>query len=211
MPRSLSLKLARFVLPSGSLPEAIYEIDTMRQLLDPGQPQGEVIAALTPLLELIRGGDFGLLHFACHNRFDLVDGSSITLDNVQFTPALITTAAIKEVLARSAPTVFMNACRSAGSNATYNRLDGWATKFLQAGAAAFIGSLRAVYDGAAREFAQELYGQLQARSPLGKAVMQARQAAARQPDDPTWLAYTVYGDPRHSQPAAMMVPVRRMP
>ena len=26
--------------------------------------------------------------------------------------------------------------------------------------------------------------------------MQARQAAASQPDDPTWLAYTVYGDPR---------------
>ena len=26
--------------------------------------------------------------------------------------------------------------------------------------------------------------------------MQARQAAASQSDDPTWLAYTVYGDPR---------------
>jgi hypothetical protein len=26
--------------------------------------------------------------------------------------------------------------------------------------------------------------------------MQARQLAARHPDDPTWLAYTVNGDPR---------------
>jgi hypothetical protein len=26
--------------------------------------------------------------------------------------------------------------------------------------------------------------------------MQARQVAASQLDDPTWLAYTVYGDPR---------------
>ena len=26
--------------------------------------------------------------------------------------------------------------------------------------------------------------------------MQARQTVARQPDDPTWLAYVVYGDPR---------------
>ena len=108
----------------------------------------------------------------------------------------MTTAAIDQVLARSAPTVFINACRSAGLNATYNRLDGWASKFLEAGAAAFIGSLWAVSDGAAREFAQELYGQLQAGSSLGEAVMQARQVAASQPDDPTWLAYTVYGDPR---------------
>ena len=90
----------------------------------------------------------------------------------------------------------MNACRSAGLNATYNRLDGWASKFLEAGAGAFIGSLWAVSDGTAREFAQELYGQLQTGSSLGEAVKQARQTAASHTDDPTWLAYTVYGDPR---------------
>ena len=84
---------------------------------------------------------------------------------MQFTPTLMTTAAIDKVLARSAPTIFMNACRSAGLNATYNRLDGWASKFLEAGAGAFIGSLWAVSDGTAREFAQELYGQLQDRIP----------------------------------------------
>ena len=95
----------------------------------------------------------------------------------------------------SAPTVFINACRSAGLTARYNRLDGWASKFLEAGAAAFIGSLWAVPDGTGREFAQELYSHLQAGSSLGKALLCARQAAASQPDDPTWLAYTVYGDP----------------
>ena len=195
LPRKLSLWPARFVLP-GSLPEARREIETMQELLDPGQPPGTVVSALTPLQELIRSGDFGLLHFACHNRFDPEDGSSITLGNVQFTPTHLTKAAIGRALARSGPTVFINACRSAGSSATYNRLDGWASNFLKAGAAAFIGSLWAVSDGAAREFAQELYRQLQAGSPLGNAVMQARQVAASQPGDPTWLAYAVYGDPR---------------
>jgi CHAT domain-containing protein len=102
---------------------------------------------------------------------------------------------MSRVLARTTPVIFMNACRSAGLAATYNRLDGWATKFLEAGAAAFIGSLWAVCDETAREFAEEFYGQLQTGSSLGNAVMQAR-AAARRPDDPTWLAYTVYGDPR---------------
>jgi CHAT domain-containing protein len=167
----------------------------MRLSLDPGQPPGDVISALTPLQELIASGDFGLLHFACHGTYNPADGSSIKLGNVQFTPTLMNTAAINKVLARSAPTVFINACRSAGLNATYNRLDGWASKFLEAGAAAFIGTLWAVSDGAAREFAQELYSQLQAGSSLGEAVMRARQAA-HQPDDPTWLAYTAYGNPR---------------
>jgi hypothetical protein len=194
--RTLRLRPARFVLPEGSLREASDEIDTMRQLLDPGQPPSDVISALTPLTELISSGSFGLLHFACHNTYDPVGGSSIRLGNVQFTPTLLEVAAIQKALEHSAPTIFINACRSAGLNATYNQLDGWASKFLEAGAAAFIGSLWAVSDGAAREFAQELYTQLRAGSALGEAVMRARHVAASQPDDPTWLAYAVYGNPR---------------
>lgn len=193
--RRLNLWPARFVLPQDSLPGARDEISVMQHLLDSGQPSEDIIFALTPLQHLIESGDFGLLHFACHNRFDVADGSSITMDNVQFTPTLMTTAAIDKVLDRTAPTIFMNACRSAGFNATYNRLDGWASRFLEAGAAAFIGSLWAVCDETAREFAEEFYSQLQAGCSLGEAVMRARHVAAGQPD-PTWLAYTVYGDPR---------------
>jgi len=194
--RRLHLRPARFVLPEGSPPEARDEIEAMRRLLDPLQPPEAAISALTPLLDLIGSGDFGLLHFACHNTYHPAAGSSIMLDQRKFTPTLMTTAAIGRVLARSAPTVFINACRSAGLTATYNRLDGWASMFLEAGAAAFIGSLWAVSDGTAREFAGELYGQLQTGSSLGDALMSARRAAASQPGDPTWLAYTVYGDPR---------------
>lgn len=76
------------------------------------------------------------------------------------------------------------------------KLDGWAEKFLRAGAAAFIGSLWEVSDSMAREFAQELYGCLVAGEPLGMAVMAARRAVATEPGDPTWLAYAVYGDPQ---------------
>jgi CHAT domain-containing protein len=184
------------VLPEGSLPGAREEIDAMQRLLEPGQPPSEVISALTPLTNLIDSGNFGLLHFACHNTYDPTRGSSIKLGNVQFTPTLLEMAVIQRVLKDSGPTVFINACRSAGFAASYNRLDGWASLFLEAGAAAFIGSLWAVSDGASGEFASELYGQLQAGSTLGEAVMHARQVAARQTDDPTWLAYTVYGDPR---------------
>jgi len=34
-----------------------------------------------------------------------------------------------------------------------------------------------------------------AGSPLGTASLQARQAIAADEGDPTWLAYTVYGNP----------------
>jgi len=194
--RTLRLQPARFVLPEGSLHEAAAEVEAMRRLLDPGQAPGAVISELTPLTDLIGSGKFGLLHFACHNTYEPVGGSSIRLGRVQFTPTLLEVAAIQKALQASAPTVFINACRSAGLAATYNRLDGWASKFLEAGAAAFIGSLWAVSDGASREFAEELYRCLKHGSTLGDAVMEARQAAASMPDDPTWLAYTVYGDPR---------------
>jgi hypothetical protein len=194
--RTLSLWPPRFVLPEGSPHQAREEIDAVRRLLDPGQPASEVICGLDSLQDLIANGNFGLLHFACHNTHNQAGGSSITLGDVEFTPTLMTTAAITKVLANSAPTIFMNACRSAGLAASYNRLDGWATRFLEAGAAAFIGSLWAVTDEAAGQFAQEFYGQLQAGRSLGEAVMQARQVTAGQTDDPTWLAYTVYGNTR---------------
>ena len=194
--RTLKLQPARFVLPEGSLPEARNEIETMRRLLASSQERSEVISALTSLQDLIANGNFGLLHFACHNTYNPIGGSSIKLGNVQFTPGLMTTAAINKVLVNSGPTIFINACRSAGLAATYNRLDGWANKFLEAGAAAFIGSLWAVTDRGACEFAKEFYSQLESGSTLGEAAMRTRQAVASQSDDPTWLAYAVYGNPR---------------
>ena len=158
---------------------------------------------LTQLLELIRGGNIGLLHFACHNAFDPAGGSAISLDRRQFTPThMNNSAAIGRVLARSAPTVFINACRSAGLSPSYHQLQSMAGpgSSPRPGAGAFIGTLWAVRDSTARDFASELYSGLRAGNPLGKAVMKARLAAANEPGDPTWLAYAAYGDPRARLP-----------
>ena len=193
--RTLNLQPARFVLSGTSLSGAQQEVNAMRQLLGPAEPPDETISSLTQLQELISKGDFGLLHFACHNTFDPAAGPSIPLDDAPFTPTLMSVAAINKTLAHSAPTIFINACRSAGLAATYNQMDGWASSFLEAGAAAFIGSLWAVSDRAAHEFAQEVYAQLRTGCALGMAAMRARRAAAEQLDDPTWLAYAVYGSP----------------
>ena len=194
--RSLRLHPPRFVLPPDSPEAAGDEIAGLRHLLQAGQSPEAVLSEFTPLRRLINQGGFGLLHFACHNSFSPAGGSSISLGNQPFTVTNMQTARINRSLLSSTPVIFLNACRTAGLAATYNGLDGWAEAFMQAGAGAFVGSLWAVTDGAAREFAQEFYHQLREGLPLGEAVTKARGSAASQPGDPTWLAYTVYGDPR---------------
>jgi len=89
----------------------------------------------------------------------------------------------------------MNACRSDGIAANYTWLAGWAKSFLTAGAGAFIGSLWEVRDSSASLFAEEFYRVLVSGAPLGDAMKQARTAIQNEPGDPTWLAYTLYGNP----------------
>lgn len=190
--RRLRLQPARFVVPPGSPANAKAEAKALARLLG---TKLTTLSELMPLLQLIGKGRFGLLHFACHNRFDPEEGSSIKLDS-PFTPRFLAVAVSDQTLARTAPVVFINACRSLGQVPSYNKLDGFADKFMRAGAAAFIGSLWEVSDGMAREFAQELYRRLVDGDPLGRAVMAARRAVAAEPGDPTWLAYAVYGDPQ---------------
>ena len=74
-----------------------------------------------------------------------------------------------------------------------------------AGAGAFIGSLWAVRSSSARTFAEAFYrAMVTDRVPLGAASLHARQAISGDEGDPTWLAYTVYGNPsasiNHDQP-----------
>lgn len=193
--RRLRLRPARFVLPPRSPSRASDEIETLRQMLGETSPEA-VVTEYGKLLRLLRADDFGVLHFACHNTFDSTAGSGIKFDKVLFTPDVMTLIADEEALADSAPLVFINACRAAGLALSYNKLEGWATKFMKAGAAAFIGSLWEVTDETSTQFAAEIYRHLGSGSPLGKAAMAARKVVSENQSDPTWLAYTVYGDPR---------------
>lgn len=87
--------------------------------------------------------------------------------------------------------------RSAGGEApalTLVGTGGWARRCLDAGAGAFVGAYWSVSDQAACGFAQAFYREVRAGKSLG-AAMRAARAAIRTPDDPTWLAYTVFGDP----------------
>jgi|ERR1022692_56370 hypothetical protein len=99
--------------------------------------------------------------------------------------------------AASGPMVFLNACGTDQSERTYTGVMDWAQKCFEAGASAFVGSLWDVRSKPARAFATCFYEKLfDDGQPLAVAAHLARQQARQKSGkDPTWLAYTVYGNP----------------
>jgi CHAT domain-containing protein len=193
---AIAVEPAAFVLPRDAPPEAHAEVSAINQRLRAvlGTGNGTLIDGIEPLLELIDSRRAGLLHFACHNRFDVSGGgSSVAMADGDLTPMMLTSAATGHTLA-TGPLVFLNACRSAGAAYEYTRLTGWASGFMAAGAGAFVGTLWAVPSGPAREFAEAFYDACLGGLPLGRAMLAARERIRRH-GDPTWLAYTAYGDP----------------
>jgi TIR domain-containing protein/CHAT domain-containing protein len=193
----LRLHPTRFVVPPGSHAEAQAEAEALARLLG---TKLTTVSDLDPLLKLIEEGDFGLLHFACHNGLDPDNWWSIGLDTLfdLFDSTLLEIAAKKQTLASAAPLVFVNACRSRGRVPSDTRLANLVVPFMRAGAAAFIAPSWEVADSLAQEFAQELYKRLLGGHLLGKAVMDTRRALADEPGNPGRLAYVVYGNPKAS-------------
>jgi hypothetical protein len=194
--RNFTVGGPRYVMPSGSPLNAESEIAAIQRILGEARTRADAIDRLDVLLELIESGHCGLLHFACHNTFTTsIGGSAIAMGGGPFVPMLLNKAITRQALAERHPLVFINACRSAGVVPEYTRMMGWAQGFMAAGAGAFAGTLWAVRTESAATFAETFYAALTAGSPLGEACRQARVETGRNHDDPTWLAYSVYGDP----------------
>jgi len=98
-------------------------------------------------------------------------------------------------LGKGRPPVFPNACQVGQSQMARTGIGGWASRFLRAGAGGFLGAYWSAYDRPAYDFAHAFYGLLLAGTPIGRAAREAR-LAGRGSGDPTWLASTVFADPR---------------
>ncbi|MFG1916684.1 CHAT domain-containing protein [Micromonospora sp. NPDC048898] len=189
---TIGLRDPRFVVPTRAPTGAREEIATIRAIL--GADDSESITRADELLALINSGALGATHFACHNTFS-ADGSFIDMDGGRFKPTLLAEASIRKLLAETGPLVFINACRSAGVAPTYTKMLGWAQQFMSSGAGAFVGTLWAVRSDSSARFATAFYRSLADGATLGAAALAARVEQQDDPLDPTWLAYTVYGDP----------------
>ena len=186
---------AAYIVPPGSPVNAMAEVDGIRGIF-PGYVRNrgvhETLAAFNELLDAVPS----VLHFACHNAFTEQGGSVIRLGDGPLRPSDLAFAVQAKGLAAISPLVFLNACRTAGDIAGLMHLVGWARQFMGAGAGAFIGSLWAVRSSSAKTFAEAFYrAMISDRMSLGAASLRARQEISGDPGDPTWLAYTVYGNP----------------
>jgi CHAT domain len=196
--RRLPLASAAYVVPPGSPADAGAEVEAVRAQLGGGIDDWGVLEQLEDLLELLDSAPPSVLHFACHNKFTSEAGSVITMADGPLTPTDLAVAVQKRALSarNEHPLIFLNACRTAGEIEGLTNTIGWAKEFMKAGAGAFLGSLWAVRSSAARAFAEAFYRAFADEGlSLGVASLKARQAIASDGGDPTWLAYSVYGNP----------------
>ena len=155
----------------------------------------QTLSTVPALLSRFDAANLGLIHFACHNTFETSapSASRIMMEGQPFEPVFLEQHAGR--FGEAAPLVFMNACRTDGQAPVYTTMEGWASSFLRAGAAAFVGSLWEVVDRSAITYAHEFYRAAFSGDTLGEASWKARAAIREEPGDPTWLAYSLYGDP----------------
>jgi CHAT domain-containing protein len=97
------------------------------------------------------------------------------------------------------PLVFGNACASAtGPSSNPDRPPAsFASRFLELGAAAFIGTFAPISKSMAVDVAREFYTRLLVNGlPLGEALWETKQHYRKLAGaDPSWLFYCLYGPP----------------
>ena len=156
--------------------------------------------ATGPAVEALLDGDgIHLWHFAAHGNVDpthpnesvvrLADGQGLRAEDIH--------GARQTHIAQDRPLVFLNACRVGQQGWSLTRLGGWAATWVdRCRCGAFVGPLWSVNDRLAYEFACAFYKELKKNHTIAQAMWTARKRVRDSaPDNPTWLAYTLYAHP----------------
>jgi CHAT domain-containing protein len=179
------------------LPGAVAERDYVLSLADSHRYVTQIPATFTDVVKAFSDGVYDAWHFSGHGIDEQQDPdrSAILLEGRErYTPIDLSGRSLN--LGIPHPLVFLNACQTGRGGFSLTGMGGWASAFVNAGAAGFIGTYWSVADTPALNFARELYGRLLSddRPPIGQAVKEARETISAS-GDPTWLAYTVFADP----------------
>ena len=196
--------------PTGDLPDAAREVRHIQRSLHERWGNEVFVDVLLGrdasgerLNRLLVSGDYDVIHYAGHARFDTAqpEDSALLLHRGELLPA----EKIGRLLT-GRPLVFVNACES-GKTANEKKpqsvgrylqrpAEGLATAFIYGGALAYIGSLWPVYDDAAADFAAAFYSDLLEGYMLGEAMRRARrQSKESYPRQMTWASFVLYGNP----------------
>lgn len=196
---------ARLVAPDLDLEFVEVEKQAYEGLAARGIGVAAPLQSRAAVQALLQEGGAQLVHVATHGVYDVANPNRarITLQGGALTPDDLSPSATKGLRA-ARPLVFLNACSVGRLGLGLTGLGGWAEKFINTGrVGAFIGTLWEVNDELAAAFAQHFYDRLFAGDALGDAFHAARlHVRDISPANPTWLAYTLYGDPNGEVRAA---------
>jgi hypothetical protein len=188
-------RMAAVVPLNPDLPHAEQEWKDLQTLTRDGRQVERIPARRQEIDKAFRSGYHDGWHFTGHGFFrgNAPDLSSIYLDEKEeLTPEHLAGEAKR--MGQPRPLVFLNACYTGQSGLSLTDAGGWVPHFLRAGAGAFLGSLWPIRDSRSREFARAFYAGFIGGLNLAEAVQAARRSI-RSEDDPTGLAYTVFGHP----------------
>jgi CHAT domain-containing protein len=197
----LDVRMVAPVFPPSNLPAARDEARYFSQL----PARWPAISLYDPLpvrrrevLDVLAGGRAQVLHFGTHGWLRPQGGgiASITLQDGALKAEDVVGNLIAFGLKRATPLVFMNACHSGRQTTGLVRADGWVERYLELGCRAFLGANWEVNDQLAAQFAAEVYNRLVNGASIARAVREARLVLrGLDPDNPTWLAYSLYAHP----------------
>ena len=198
VPADLNIRAARLIAPMLSLDFVTSEMQYFGSLAARKIETAPPISTRAQFLELAEQGGAQLLHFATHGNYNqaFVDESPIVLEGDPLFPSDLTRRRAKGLRSEK-PLIFLNTCHGARVGYNLTGLGGWAQRLVDhLGVTAFVGALWEVHDELASKFAQSFYEELWTGKTLGEAFFSSRQQIrAMQSANPTWLAYTLYGDP----------------
>ncbi|MDH3398557.1 MAG: CHAT domain-containing protein [Acidimicrobiia bacterium] len=207
--------------PTSDLTAALAELERVRGLAGPRGPftvEVEVLeqedASIGRFEKMVRGGDYDMIHFAGHARFDQSTPESSAL---QFADGALTADDVLELEWSQPPSLVFNSACESGRAAGGRRLadgarhaNGLASAFLAAGTAAYVGYFWPVSDVGAARFAEVFYESLFMLENVGLACREARRVCIDQLGDTgdlTGYSAVLFGDAAsdHRRDLAMAV------
>lgn len=195
---ALRINAVQVVAPNLNLDFVKDEQIFFDSLAGRGIEVGAPIVTHREVLNIARNGGVQLLHVATHGNFNVqqVNESPIQLEDKDLFPRDLNKMTAKGLL-RDRPLVFFNTCHAGRLGFDLTGPGGWAQRMVdECGVTAFIGSHWAIHDQLAALFSRTFYTELLDGKTLGAAFHTARLTIReKQPANPTWLAYTLYGDP----------------
>lgn len=199
IPQHLQLSLTKLAVVAqtdGNLPAVAAEKAYLHSLAQPGRVVTEIPTTYADVTSALSQGVYDGWHFSGHGIFENggdPNRSQLRLTNFEeLTPQDL--SGVVQNLGVARPFVFLNGCHTGRTNFSLTDIGGFAAKFVGCSAGAFLGSYWAVTDKTAQKFAQEMYGRLLQGIPFGRAMRESR-LAIHTPQDPSWLAYTLYAHP----------------